>query len=87
LSRGIADDDDVAEQVKSLGLLREDPLSEVKRQFILTLKQPRASRRVPGPVADDYLLWYRAASSSEHVRALTSCFMPCWNTALRLQVP
>ncbi|HEY6362521.1 MAG TPA: hypothetical protein VIX63_15515 [Vicinamibacterales bacterium] len=87
LSRGVTDDANVAEQVRSLGLLREDPLSEINRQFVRALKQPRNPERVPGPDADDYLLWYRTASSSEHVRALTSCFMPCWNSALRLQLP
>ena len=40
LSRGIADDADVAEQVRSTGTVREDPLSEVNRQFIRALKQP-----------------------------------------------
>ena len=85
LSRGVAHDPDVAEQVRLLELLREDPLSEINRQFVRALKQPRNPERGAGPDADDYLTWYRTASSSEHVRALTSCFMPCWNTALRLQ--
>ncbi len=87
LSRGVADDADLAGQIESLQRLRQDPQAEIRRQVARAMKRPGRPAPARGPVADDYLPWYRIVSSSEHVRALASQFMPCWNTAMRLQAP